>query len=282
MSEWVKDLKLWDKAKVAFKKQYDKEPSDSKDFMIVTQIYKKMGGKISSEAYDVCDTFNEQLVKSDKHDRWTCPKCEQSDNDIEDKVCNGCKFKPSRIKRYDEQLEESKMTDYKERLNNLIMETFSDKEKKLVATLMRTLGFDQVAKDIKTADDAGIKRAFKMAIRDMEQQVKHLKKNNKPNAGALEKQLNMLKTMAKQKGLIENYDERLNVMVEGTNDLKTWEGSFTIKWYKNDSGDRRPLTIDAKSDADFNTELKRIKHAFMTKGEKGKIPFSVTFDMKRR
>ena len=48
MPDWVKDEDKWNDAKKAFKKSYDKEPKTDKDWAIVTDIYKKMGGEIES------------------------------------------------------------------------------------------------------------------------------------------------------------------------------------------------------------------------------------------
>lgn len=60
--KWVKDEKIWQKAKKAFKKQYDKEPEKSSDYAIVTSIYKKMGGEISSEALNLARTVSEETL----------------------------------------------------------------------------------------------------------------------------------------------------------------------------------------------------------------------------
>lgn len=72
--------------------------------------------------------------------------------------------------------------------------------------------------------------------------------------------------------------------------MKTYEGTFTIKWYKNDGGDRRPITIDCEDIAALRREQARIKAEFMTKGDDPTypqyhgegLPYSVTFDMCER
>jgi hypothetical protein len=70
--------------------------------------------------------------------------------------------------------------------------------------------------------------------------------------------------------------------------FRTFEGRLIIKWYKNDSGDIRPLTIDVNSERELEKELYRIREDFMTKGcdirpeKKGQLPYSVTFEMKER
>jgi len=76
-----------------------------------------------------------------------------------------------------------------------------------------------------------------------------------------------------------------------TSNLKTYEGTITIKWHKNDYGDVRPLTIDCKDEKELNRECNRIKKAFYSeKGldgydysdQKIKQAYSVTFDMNER
>ena len=49
--------------------------------------------------------------------------------------------------------------------------------------------------------------------------------------------------------------------------MRTYEGTFTVKWHKNDNGSRRPITIDCNDKQELDKELKRIKNAFMTEGE---------------
>ena len=55
--DWIKDERVWDKAKSAFKKEYGKEPKASEDWAIVTSIYKKMGGRIDSEAVKMAESL---------------------------------------------------------------------------------------------------------------------------------------------------------------------------------------------------------------------------------
>lgn len=65
--------------------------------------------------------------------------------------------------------------------------------------------------------------------------------------------------------------------------MKTYEGIIQIKWYKNDSGgDRRPLTINVENNETLKIEINRIKMDFMTKGENGKLPYSVKIEMSER
>lgn len=65
--------------------------------------------------------------------------------------------------------------------------------------------------------------------------------------------------------------------------MKTFEGVFIVRWFKNDSGgDRRGLTIDCKDKKELRSRLANLKFLFLTKGENGKLPFSVTFDMAER
>jgi hypothetical protein len=64
--------------------------------------------------------------------------------------------------------------------------------------------------------------------------------------------------------------------------MRTFEGRFTIKWHKNDRGDARPLTIDCETKEQLNDELLRIKTDFITKGENGKFPHSVKFNISER
>ena len=49
--------------------------------------------------------------------------------------------------------------------------------------------------------------------------------------------------------------------------MKTYEGTFTVKWHKNDNGSRRPITIDCNDKQELHKEIRRIKNAFMTEGE---------------
>ena len=65
--------------------------------------------------------------------------------------------------------------------------------------------------------------------------------------------------------------------------MKTYEGTMTIKWYKNDhGGDRRPLTIDTKNRETLQKELMHIRNKFLNKGENGNHPFSIKFNINER
>jgi hypothetical protein len=72
--------------------------------------------------------------------------------------------------------------------------------------------------------------------------------------------------------------------------MRTYEGTFIIKWYKNDNGDRRPITIDCEDMAALRREQVRIRHEFMTEGDDpayqfyhgAGLPHSITFDMHER
>jgi hypothetical protein len=64
--------------------------------------------------------------------------------------------------------------------------------------------------------------------------------------------------------------------------LRTFEGKMTIKWYKNDNGDVRPLTIDTENEKTLNIKLEQIKNDFLSKGENGEIPYSIQFKMSER
>jgi hypothetical protein len=63
--------------------------------------------------------------------------------------------------------------------------------------------------------------------------------------------------------------------------MKTFEGTFTIKWYKNDHGDVRPLTIDCLP-VELNSRKNEIKEAFMKLGENNRYAYSVSFDLSAR
>jgi hypothetical protein len=49
--------------------------------------------------------------------------------------------------------------------------------------------------------------------------------------------------------------------------MKTYEGTFIVKWHKNSNGSRRAITIDCNDKQELNKQLKRIKNNFMTKGD---------------
>ncbi len=64
MPIWVADEDIWKKAEDAFKKSYGREPSEDKDWMIVTTIYKKMGGRVKTkEGGDLVSQIKEWLKK---------------------------------------------------------------------------------------------------------------------------------------------------------------------------------------------------------------------------
>lgn len=44
--------------------------------------------------------------------------------------------------------------------------------------------------------------------------------------------------------------------------MRTFEGTMLIKKFKNDSGNKTPLTIDCKDTEELKQEIKRIKKAF--------------------
>lgn len=75
--------------------------------------------------------------------------------------------------------------------------------------------------------------------------------------------------------------------------MKQYEGTMKIKWWKNDSGDYRPLSIYAINHNRLQKELKKIKARFMKFGDDPKYhkvkrenigakPYSITFDMSER
>lgn len=68
--------------------------------------------------------------------------------------------------------------------------------------------------------------------------------------------------------------------------MRTFEGIMKIKWYKNDNGDWRGITIDTENRKTLNIELKRIKKAFMTEqdpeSDENRLAYSVTFEMSER
>ena len=67
---------------------------------------------------------------------------------------------------------------------------------------------------------------------------------------------------------------------------RTFEGLMTIKWYKNDSGDVRGITIDTKNTKTLRVELKEIRRLFMEEQDEneddGKLAYSVKFEMNER
>jgi hypothetical protein len=83
---------------------------------------------------------------------------------------------------------------------------------------------------------------------------------------------------------LQTHDNKISQRNAGirTIKLKTYEGIIQIKWYKNDSGDRRPLTIDVENKETLKIEINRIKMDFLKKGENGKLPYSVKIAMNER
>lgn len=50
--------------------------------------------------------------------------------------------------------------------------------------------------------------------------------------------------------------------------MKVFEGTMTIKWYKNDGGgDKRPITIIANDVQELTMRTKMIRELFITKGD---------------
>ncbi|MDO5607622.1 MAG: hypothetical protein Q4G08_04105 [Capnocytophaga sp.] len=73
--------------------------------------------------------------------------------------------------------------------------------------------------------------------------------------------------------------------------METYEGTMTIKWYKNDNGDTRPLTLGVKDEKELNTIKERIKQDFLTLGDDptlpnpkniGRVAYSVHFRLTKR
>lgn len=64
---WVQDEDIWNDAVKAFKKSYDREPKDN-DYKIITDIYKKMGGKIKEKVENYKDRL-ERLQESVKEEK---------------------------------------------------------------------------------------------------------------------------------------------------------------------------------------------------------------------
>jgi len=68
--------------------------------------------------------------------------------------------------------------------------------------------------------------------------------------------------------------------------MRTFEGVMTIKWYKNDRGDSRGITIDTENRKTLNAELKRIRCLFMTEqdpeSDVERLACSVSFEMNER
>lgn len=49
--------------------------------------------------------------------------------------------------------------------------------------------------------------------------------------------------------------------------MKTYEGSITVKWHKNDIGIRRPITIDCESKEEMQRICNEVKTKFLEMGE---------------
>lgn len=64
--------------------------------------------------------------------------------------------------------------------------------------------------------------------------------------------------------------------------MKTYEGTFTIKWWKHDRGDVRAITIDCADKSELKEKTDKAKRAFMTIGEDGRLAHSVIFDLTER
>ena len=77
--------------------------------------------------------------------------------------------------------------------------------------------------------------------------------------------------------------------------MRTFEGTFTIKWHKNDRGSMRGITIHCADRDELRKEQERIRNAFIQKGEcptvahvYGRVRYvgvpaqRVTFDMTER
>lgn len=78
--------------------------------------------------------------------------------------------------------------------------------------------------------------------------------------------------------------------MEATQNKKTYEGSFIIKWYPNCNGDKRPLTIDCDNLTELRNEQSRISDAFINEGEvyyphgkpQKRFAYSVKFELSER
>jgi hypothetical protein len=68
--------------------------------------------------------------------------------------------------------------------------------------------------------------------------------------------------------------------------MRTFEGIMKIKWYENDNGDWRGLTIDTENKQTLNVELKRIRKLFMTEqdpeSDEKRLAYNVAFEMNER
>lgn len=74
--------------------------------------------------------------------------------------------------------------------------------------------------------------------------------------------------------------------------MQTYEGSITIKWYKNDSGgDKRPLTLDVRDERHLKEIQESIRQIFLNYGDddtlpnpknNGKVAYSVSFNLTQR
>lgn len=69
----------------------------------------------------------------------------------------------------------------------------------------------------------------------------------------------------------------------GVGRLRTYEGCMLIKWFKNDSGEQRCLTIDTKNRRTLGTELRKIRELFKTtqdpESNEKRLAYSVSFEM---
>jgi len=86
------------------------------------------------------------------------------------------------------------------KLEKLYQETFSNKDKQYVKMLMKSTGFDQMAKEVDTASEAQLKKMVSNAISSMEKRVKNLPvEKGEP----MLKKLKFLKQQGKKLKLIE-------------------------------------------------------------------------------
>lgn len=72
-----------------------------------------------------------------------------------------------------------------------------------------------------------------------------------------------------------------------TDTINEYKGTFTIKWWKHDGGDKRPLCIQRKDRKELKEELARIRKCFMQEGDDPSyhlyhgpgLPHSISFDI---
>lgn len=143
MPAWVKDEDIWNKARLAFKKQYKKEPKDNTDFAIVTSIYKQMGGKISGEAKEMAKMFKFTILK------------EEAENDVKSTLQSSGNIDEENKKEDVRTLHinkgEEKMN-YAERLINLLEAVIKNKNYKVIKSF-KAQNVDTGRDDIFSIDD---------------------------------------------------------------------------------------------------------------------------------